>query len=101
MTKSLTWQWKNGELKKGKYFYIKTEGYPYNVTIITKKWLEKNRHKEHTKIVDVLDKVPTYREYSLMKEANEYMGKQHNYLIEKIEQLKEQIKMVEWKGKVK
>ena len=66
MTKTLTEQWRAGNLKKS-FYYLK---FPDTETteIYNLYDMEKFRYVQDSEKIEVLDEVPSYEEYQLLKE---------------------------------
>lgn len=81
----LTEQWKKGELPSGKYYYISTTYYPE----IIQNYVDGFYDLEDDEIEQILDKVPSYKEWQAKLKENAQLK-------EKIERLEKQYDRAKW-----
>ena len=105
MTKSLTEKWKNEQLEDGFYWLKVNVGCGDYIDIVKYNSDDVDFARYYNDCIkEVIEKVPSYEEYQVLLSdqlAKNEVVEINAELLHKIEQLEKQIKMVEYKGKVK
>ena len=97
MTKSLTKQYYDQTLEYGFYYAINAKDKTFKDVFI----LEWNEWGQQYQDCKILCEVPSYEEYQDLIQQNVNQESAIETYIERIHELEKQVKMVEWKGKVK